>query len=70
LSSAQNDVEFLMIVRKEAEEIGLVIDQVEWIETLSDRLERFDLEEYIIVLAKEVDKEGGCRFGVFHAWED
>lgn len=70
VARARNEIEFSKIVITKAEEIGLIVDHIEWIEMMVDRLRKFVIEEYVIKLAQEVEKEGGCRFGVFHAWEE
>jgi hypothetical protein len=71
LALAEDDKEFIKIVSAEAGELGLKVDEIDWMEPLEDRLAKFEIEQYLLEFAEEIREEGGgSRFGIFHAWED
>ena len=69
LGCARNETTFRHRVSDGVVTIGLTLDEVVWTELLSERLERFAVEEYLLGLAAEADRTGELRFGIFHAWE-
>jgi hypothetical protein len=47
----------------------LEVQETVWCEVLQDRLARYDIEDYLLKLARQVRADHKTRFGVFHAWE-
>jgi hypothetical protein len=54
---------------EDVQAIGLRVEEVVWCETLEDRLAKYDIEGYLLELAKATERDHRTRFGVFHAWE-
>ncbi len=53
---------------KEASSLGLNVVKVEWAMPLNKRLQKQEVEAYLIELAKNLPSGG--RFGKFHVWEE
>jgi hypothetical protein len=56
--------------RRSADEQGLTVTQVLWAEPLSARVQRVEVEQYLLTLADSVAASGSGAFGTFHAWDE
>jgi hypothetical protein len=69
LAISKNSREFVRMIKDQVKENNLEIEEIIWIEMLEKRLEKYDMDDYLIELAGEIKEIGsGFRFGIFHAW--
>lgn len=69
LAMASDNISYLNQIRKDVESLGLKVVEVAWCLPIKDRTQQYDVEEYLLELAKEVELTSETRFGIFHAWE-
>lgn len=69
LTNASDEECFKSRVLSDTKSLGLHIDEIMWCMTLKNRLLKYDIEDYLQILAKEVKETDETRFGIFHAWE-
>ena len=69
LSVANGREQFVRRVTESAADIGLDIDKILWSEPLDERLNRYDIDDYLLKLADEAKHTKEVRYGTFHIWE-
>lgn len=69
LAEAESNEEFISIVSNQAEELLFAVNENVWYEPLEKRLEKHNVDNYLLEFAREINEQGGCRFGIFHARE-
>jgi len=53
----------------EAKELGWQCHEILWSEPMADRLERFDIDDYLLGLSRHLQPDGEGLFWKFHSWE-
>jgi hypothetical protein len=71
LALANNTKEFIIKVKEAIDYYGLTYKNIEDVETLVERLKKFEVGEEILTMAKQLKKNPkiDLRLGTFHIWE-
>ena len=69
IAVAASETHFRRAAECRARMIGLNLDEVLWCEPLDRRLEKFDVDQYLLDLARSVLCGEEACFGRFHVWE-
>lgn len=69
LAMAKNINDFVGQIKNALIELNLEFIEIEDVELLSERKEKFEVDSSIIFLAEEVEQSNEMRFGVFHTYE-
>jgi hypothetical protein len=61
--------EFRNAAERTATDLGLNLCDVQWAQSLRERMRLFELEEYLLEVAEAVQRTGEGSFGRFHTWD-
>ena len=66
LAYVSDEEEYKIAVQRAASELALDAFEYEDIETFSDRVSKFEVDDTLKALADEAESTGSVRFGTFH----
>jgi len=70
LAYVKNSDDFVEVVSDKLSEMELILEEVIWSESLETRLQKYDIEDYLLELATTINNQKECYFGIFHVWEN
>lgn len=69
LCLVSNETEFIVEASKVMKSMGLNLVDCEDIETFTERMEKYEIQDRLLSLAKQVNDEQKVIFGTFHSYK-
>ncbi len=69
IAAAKNRTAFRALVKRALTELGLRLIRLENAETLDRRLSKYSINEELLSLVKQVQRQGNVGFSTFHAFD-